>query len=341
MCSAKECGTALISGRRGEAAKVHGLSGVLELNGLRRRYGDVVALDGLSFTVSPGRVFGFLGPNGAGKTTAMRAIVGVASVDAGEVRWNGETIGVQARSRIGYMPEERGLYPAMKVLEQLEYLARLHGLAAAKARANALAWSERLGLAGQGQAKVEALSLGNQQRVQLAAALVHEPSLLVLDEPFSGLDPAGVDAMSEVLAERAAAGVTMLFSSHQLDLVEHLCQSVAIIHRGRLVAHGSVEELGNGGRLRIAVRVAGDDTARWARQLAGLAEVETVTAGTVVLALSDRADAQVVLDRARAAGPVEQFGFERRKLSEVFRDAVGSGVQDETPGDSSGTGEPS
>lgn len=296
----------------------------LELTGLRRQYGDVLALDGLSFTVPPGQVFGFLGPNGAGKTTAMRAIVGVTAVDAGEVRWNGEAIGQEARSRIGYMPEERGLYPAMRVLEQLEYLARLHGLTAAQARAGALQWSERLGLADQGQAKVEALSLGNQQRVQLAAALVHEPQLLVLDEPFSGLDPAGVDVMSEVLAERAAAGVTMLFSSHQLDLVEHLCQSVAIIHRGRLVAQGSVEDLGRAGKLRVAVRVAGDDAGRWARDLGGIAEIDKITAGKVVLVLHDRADAQAVLDRARAAGPVEQFGFVRRRLSEVFRDAVGS-----------------
>jgi ABC-2 type transport system ATP-binding protein len=298
--------------------------GMLELDNLRRRYGDVTALDGLSFTVPPGQVFGFLGPNGAGKTTAMRAIVGVASLDGGEVRWRGHPVGPEIRRRIGYMPEERGLYPAMKVLEQLEYLARLHGLTAARASANALNWSERLGLAEQGQAKIEALSLGNQQRVQLAAALVHEPELLVLDEPFSGLDPVGVDAMSEVLAERAAAGVTMLFSSHQLDLVEHLCQSVAIIHRGRLVAEGTVKELGQAGQLRIAVRVAGDDEGRWAQDLGGPARVEGNTGGTVLLSLRDRADAQAVLDRARAAGPVEHFTFQRRKLSEVFRDAVGT-----------------
>ncbi len=300
--------------------------GTLELNGLRRTYGEVVALDGLSFTVPPGQVFGFLGPNGAGKTTAMRAIVGVASLDSGSVCWKGEPIGTQARSRIGYMPEERGLYPAMRVFEQLEYLARLHGLSEARARSAARAWSERLGVTSQGQAKVEALSLGNQQRVQLAAALVHEPELLVLDEPFSGLDPAGVDAMSEVLAERAAAGVTMLFSSHQLDLVEHLCQSVAIIHHGRLVAQGSVEDLGTAGKLRVSVRVAGDDAGRWAQDLGHTAEVEKIIAGTVLLAVPDRASAQAVLDRARAAGPVEQFGFERRKLSEVFRDAVGQGA---------------
>jgi ABC-2 type transport system ATP-binding protein len=302
--------------------------GVLELTDLRRRYGDVVALDGLTFAVPPGEVFGFLGPNGAGKTTAMRAIVGVASLDSGTVRWNGEPIGEEARRRIGYMPEERGLYPGMRVSEQLEYLARLHGLTADEAGKAARYWSERLGLGGRGQDKVEALSLGNQQRVQLAAALVHGPDLLVLDEPFSGLDPVGVDAMSGVLAERAAAGVTMLFSSHQLDLVEHLCSSVAIIHRGALVAYGTVAELSQGGQLRVAVKVAGDDQARWTSGLVGIATVQGVKAGTATVALRSRVDAQEVLDVARRAGPVEQFGFERRRLSEVFRDAVGADLED-------------
>ena len=228
----------------------------------------------------------------------------------------------------------------MRVLEQLEYLARLHGLTAARARDAALLWSERLGLADQSQAKIEALSLGNQQRVQLAAALVHGPELLVPDEPFSGLDPVGVDAMSEVLAERAAAGVTMLFSSHQLDLVEHLCHAVAIIHRGRLVAEGTVRELGQTGQLRITVRVAGDDEGRWAQDLGGLARIAGNTGGTVLLSLLDRADAQAVLDRARAAGPVEHFTFQRRKLSEVFRDAVGPATASaaDPAGGTSGTG---
>jgi ABC-2 type transport system ATP-binding protein len=307
---------------------VRSQDGVLELADLRRKFGDVTALDGLSFTVPPGQVFGFLGPNGAGKTTAMRAIVGVTSLDGGTVRWNGEPIGQDARRRIGYMPEERGLYPAMKVLEQLEYLARLHGLSLPAAQSAARHWADRLGLSGQVQQKTEALSLGNQQRVQLAAALAHEPELLVLDEPFSGLDPVGVDAMSEVLAERAAAGVTMLFSSHQLDLVEHLCTSVAIIHRGTLVAHGTVEDLAQGGPLRIAVKVAGDDQALWTSQLGGIASVTRVIGGTATLSLAGRQDAQAVLDIARRAGPVEQFGFERRRLSEVFRDAVGADVND-------------
>ena len=308
--------------------------GQLELIELRRRFGDTIALDGLSFTVPRGQVFGFLGPNGAGKTTAMRAIVGVAALDSGSVRWNGAAaIGDEARRRIGYMPEERGLYPSMKVSEQLEYLARLHGLTAARAQSAARYWIDRLGLAARSQDKIEALSLGNQQRAQLAAALVHGPELLVLDEPFSGLDPAGVDAMSAVLTERAAAGVTMLFSSHQLDLVEHLCTAVAIIHRGALVAHGTVDELARGGKLRIAVKVAGDEQARWIARLppgtGGLpagATVEGITDGTATIALARDEDAQAILDLARRAGPVEQFGFARRRLSEVFRDAVGPGV---------------
>src|SRR5579875_2351202 len=230
----------------------------LELDGLRRRYGTVTALDGLTFGVPAGQVFGFLGPNGAGKTTAMRAIFGVASLDAGEIRWRGEPVGEQARRKFGYMPEERGLYPGMRLLEQIEYFATLHDMPAQSARAAAKHWIGRLGLRGRDDARVAGLSHGNQQRAQLAVALVHDPELLVLDEPFAGLDPGGVDAMSDVLAERARAGVTMLFSSHQLDLVEHLCDSVAIINRGRTVAVGAVDELARGGPLRVRVRVAGD-----------------------------------------------------------------------------------
>jgi ABC-2 type transport system ATP-binding protein len=278
--------------------------------------------------VPPGQVFGFLGPNGAGKTTAMRAVVGVVALDSGEVRWRGAPIDRRARRAVGYMPEERGLYPGMIVLEQLEYLGRLHGLSAKAAHEAARHWTERLGVAEKARDKVEALSQGNQQRVQLAAALAHDPDLLILDEPFSGLDPVGVDAMSAVLAERADEGATVLFSSHQLDLVENICKAVAIIHRGRLVTEGDVETLRRSGQPRLAVRVAGDFEGRWARQIARMAEVEEVRAGTVVLALAPGADAQAVLAAAQAAGPVEHFAFERRRLSEVFREAVGARVED-------------
>ena len=221
---------------------------MLELDGLTRRFGDVVALDDLSFSVAPGRKLGFVGPNGAGKTTAMRIVLGVLAADAGTVRWNGGPIDGATRSRFGYMPEERGLYPKMRVREQLVYFARLHGMDAAAAAAAADRWIERLGLTARAGDRVETLSLGNQQRVQLGVALVHDPELLVLDEPFSGLDPTGVDVMSGVLRERAAAGVPVVFSSHQLELVERLCEDVAIVKDGRIVASGAVAELRERGR---------------------------------------------------------------------------------------------
>jgi ABC-2 type transport system ATP-binding protein len=296
----------------------------LELIGLSRRFGPVVALDGLTFGVPPGQVFGFLGPNGAGKTTTMRAIFGVVALEAGQVRWRGEPVTEADRHRFGYMPEERGLYPGMQILDQLEYLGRLHDMTTAAAREAARNWIKRLGLAGRESAKLEALSHGNQQRVQLAAALMHDPDLLVLDEPFAGLDPGGVDDMTEILAEQAGAGVTVLFSSHQLDLVEHICQSVAIIHRGRVVTQGAVADLERGDRPRLAVRVATDPAGDWARRLdPAVATMERVDAGTVLLALAAGADSQRVLDAARAAGPVEHFTFATRRLSEVFRDVTG------------------
>jgi len=294
---------------------------MLEFDGLTRRYGPVVALDDLSFTVPPGQVFGFLGPNGAGKTTAMRAVFGLVALDAGVVRWKGAPVSGSDRRRFGYMPEERGLYPGMVVLDQIEYLARLHGMSLATARAAGMQWLERLGIADRADSKVEALSLGNQQRAQLAAALVHESELLVLDEPFSGLDPVGVDAMGAVLVEQARAGRGVLFSSHQLDLVEDLCESVAIIDHGHLVATGSVSELTTAGRRRLVVKVDGDWTGQWARRLPGVS-VSRVDGGAVRLVLDEGTDPQTVLTTAMGAGPIEQFGFERRRLSEVFREAV-------------------
>jgi ABC-2 type transport system ATP-binding protein len=300
----------------------------LELDGLSRRYGSVIALDGLTFGVPAGEVFGFLGPNGAGKTTTMRAIFGVTTLDAGEIRWRGRLVDEAARRTFGYMPEERGLYPAMELADQVEYFATLHGMDRPAAVKAASYWIGRLGLGGREKTRIDALSHGNQQRAQLAVALVHEPTLLVLDEPFSGLDPGGIDDMSEVLAERAAAGVTVLFSSHQLDLVEGICEAVAIIHHGRLLVAGSVAGLRRGDRPRLAVRVAGDKTAAWADQLpAALGMVQAVRAdGTAEITIAGTADSQPILDRARASGPVEHFAYEDMSLSEVFRQATGASV---------------
>ena len=296
---------------------------MLELDGLTKRYGEKVALDGLSFSVDEGQMFGFVGPNGAGKTTAMRIVLGVLRADAGEVRWRGRPLDPATRARIGYMPEERGLYPKMRVRDQLVYLARLHGLDAAAAGAAADHWTERLGVADRRGDRVETLSLGNQQRVQLAAALVHGPELLVLDEPFSGLDPVGVDVLSGVLTEIAAGGVPVIFSSHQLELVERLCRAVAIVARGRLVASGAVEELRTAGRDRLYRVVVDAPSNGWAGHLDGVRVRDgDGDGGGLLLTLADEVDDQVVLDAARRAGPVRPFGRERPTLAELFREAV-------------------
>jgi ABC-2 type transport system ATP-binding protein len=220
------------------------------------------------------------------------------------------------------MPEERGLYPNMLVADQIAYLGRLHGMDTPSAAIATKQWLERLDVADRADDKVETLSHGNQQRVQLAAALVHDPELLVLDEPLSGLDPTGIDAIGQVLVEQAHAGRCVLFSSHQLDLVEDLCESVAIIDAGRLVARGTVDELATSGGRRLAVRVEGDREARWAQDLPGVT-VSEIDGGEVRLVLGDSTDSDAVLDAARASGRVTSFTFERRCLSEVFREAVG------------------
>ncbi len=298
------------------------MGGLLEIVGLRRTFGSITALDDLTFDVPAGHVIGFLGPNGAGKTTTMRAIFGLIDLNAGTVRWNGEAVGQAQRRRFGYMPEERGLYPGMLVGEQIEYLGRLHGLDPARATRAARTWLERLEIADRIGSKVEALSHGNQQRVQLAAALAHDPELLVLDEPLAGLDPAGIEAIGQVLVERAQAGCCVLFSSHQLDLVENLCEQVTIIDHGRLVVAGRVDDLATSGGRRLVVRVEGDRRADWARGLPGVTMSE-VDGGAARLLLDDGVDSDVVLRAAMAAGRVTQFSFERRRLSEVFREALG------------------
>ena len=294
---------------------------MLELVDLSRSYGPTVALDGLSLQAPEGRLLGFVGPNGAGKTTAMRIGLGILEPDAGEVRWQGHPVRREEQRGFGYMPEERGLYPKMRADRQLRYLAELHGQAPREAAAAVQRWSERLGLGEQTERAVEELSLGNQQRVQLAAALLHDPPLLVLDEPFSGLDPIGTEVMSEVLRERAAEGVAVIFSSHQLELVERLCDDVAIVNRGRIVAAGSVEELRterSQPRLRVEVDGAAGD---WLSGVPGASLVGGEN-GVVLIELADGADDQRVLDAARRAGRVRRFEPARPTLSELFREVV-------------------
>lgn len=291
---------------------------MLELDGLTRRFGSITALDHLSFSVPAGEVVGFLGANGAGKTTTMRAIFGLVDLDEGTVRWNGKPVDTR---RFGYMPEERGLYPGMQVGEQLEYFGRLHGMTEHDARAAAAMWLDRLGVADRAGTKVEALSHGNQQRVQLAAALVHDPEMLILDEPLSGLDPPAIDAVGEVLVDRARAGCSVLLSSHQLDMVEDLCERVTIIDHGRLVVSGSVDDLTTSGQRRLVVRVEEDRDGAWARDIDGV-EISELDRGAVRLLLDETVDTQKLLDAAMRAGRVTEFTLARRRLSEVFREAM-------------------
>jgi ABC-2 type transport system ATP-binding protein len=294
--------------------------GDLEVRDLARRFGQTVALDGLSFSVQPGLIFGFLGPNGAGKTTAMRIILGIERADSGEARWGGVPIGRDDRLRIGYMPEQRGLYPKMRLLDQLVYLARLHGLERDVAVASATHWIRRLDLAERANEAVEKLSHGNQQRAQLAVALVHDPDLLVLDEPFSGLDPIGIEAMADILRQRAAAGSIVVFSSHQLDLVEDICEDVAIINRGRLALAGSVRELKAAGSRHLVVEVEGAEP-NWHQ---GLLVADAGLDGQRLRFALNGTDPQTILDRARSAGRVRHFAIEEPSLSQLFRRAVAS-----------------
>jgi ABC-2 type transport system ATP-binding protein len=294
---------------------------MLEIRGLTKHYGPVTALDGASLTAHRGRLLGFLGPNGAGKTTTMRCIFGLAVPESGEVRWDGRPVDPQARLRFGYMPEQRGLYPRMRVGEQLAYFAQHHGLSGREAKARTATWLDRLGLADRAKSKLEDLSHGNQQRVQLATALVHDPELLVLDEPFSGLDPLGVGTMTEILRERTAAGVGVVFSSHQLDLVEEVCEDVVIVSRGRVVADGRIDELkAASGRRHLEVEVAGNGGA-WLDGTNGFSIVER-DGDWVKLLVDQRADLGSILAAAGAAGEVRRFSFEPPRLSELFMDAV-------------------
>jgi ABC-2 type transport system ATP-binding protein len=295
---------------------------MLVAEGLTRRFGDVVALDGLSLHVSPGEVLGFLGPNGSGKTTALRSILGISEPDAGTVTWRGKPIDAETRRNFGYLPEERGLYPGMKLVEQLAYFGTLYGMEPAKARTAAGDLLTRLGLGDRLEDKVDALSLGNQQRVQLAAALIHEPELLVLDEPFSGLDPISIENVGALLREQADAGVAVVFSSHQLDLVEDFCERVTIVAKGRVVAEGDIDDLRRGGDPRLIVKIDGSETSSWADRLRGVKVVDNEQ-GRLRLQLSATADAQAVLAAAQTRGPIAEFRYEERRLSEVFREAVG------------------
>ncbi|MEA5116407.1 MAG: ATP-binding cassette domain-containing protein [Propionicimonas sp.] len=295
---------------------------MLALTGISKSFGALAALDQISFGMAPGRLTGFVGRNGAGKTTAMRIILGVLAADAGEVALDGRPVTAADRRGFGYMPEERGLYPKMKVAEQVAYLARLHGLSRRDALARALVLLERLGLGERAGDLVETLSLGNQQRAQIAAALVHEPEILFLDEPFSGLDPFAVDLVAGVLAERAAGGAAVLFSSHQLELVERLCDDLVIIAQGTIRAAGGRAELREQfATNRYELALNEDADTGWVGAEPGILPVE-LRAGFASFDASSPAAAQQVLRRAVEQNTVVSFGRVQPSLVQIFKEAV-------------------
>jgi ABC-2 type transport system ATP-binding protein len=292
---------------------------MLEVRGLTRRFGETTAVEGVDFPVPGGAMTGFVGGNGAGKTTTMRMVMGVLGIHEGEVRWQGRPITAADRRQFGYMPEERGLYPKQPIADQLVYLAQLRGMSGTAARTAVVEHLERFGLGERRGDPVEKLSLGNQQRVQIIAALVPAPIALVLDEPFSGLDPAAVDSMADLLREHTRRGTPVLFSSHQLDLVDRLCDRLVVMSHGRVVAQGSADELRSGGPVRFRLVLGGD--AGWTRDQRGV-HVADVDGGTALIEVLERGAEQHVLREAAARGPVHEFRRVVPRLSEIYQEVT-------------------
>lgn len=293
---------------------------MLQLQHISKNYGDRRVLEDVTFDVPRGRLTGFVGGNGAGKTTTMRITLGLLVRDGGEILLDGEKVNSSDRRRFGYMPEERGLYPKMQVLEHIAYFARLHGFSKAAATKHAKSLIESLGLGERANDNVEALSLGNQQRAQIAAALVHDPDILILDEPFSGLDPLAVDVVAGVLSERAKNGTAVLFSSHQLDVVERLCDDLVIIAGGTIRAAGSRDELRDAHANNRYEIVTSGDTG-WLRNEPGVVVVE-YAGGHAVFDTDGAETTDRVIRRAVSEGSVSSFSPQRPTLAQIFKEVI-------------------
>jgi ABC-2 type transport system ATP-binding protein len=300
---------------------------MLTITDLSKRYGDVLAVDGVSLSVPRGRVVGFVGPNGAGKSTTMRSVFGLVEPDRGTITWDGEPVGAAAMARFGYMPEQRGLYPKMRIAEQVAYFAELKGVERATARRRADEILGSLGLGDRLADPLEKLSHGNQQRVQLAVSLATDPELLVLDEPFNGLDPVAVQTLQEVLRQRVNAGAGVLFSSHQLDLVERICDELVIIVGGTVRAAGTVTDVRRAaGRHHLTIEVD--------RPTAPLADVVdgphvVATTRSVVVEVSDDAHLDRILGQARSVGSISRFDYDLPSLQDAFTAIAGTSIDEE------------
>jgi len=296
----------------------------LEIDHVTKRYGATLALDQLTFAVPAGEIFGFLGANGAGKTTTMRICLGILNADEGEIRWNGTPSGDLPRRTWGYLPEERGLYPRLTVLDQLVYFASLYGEPPDAARREALHWLTRFNIPELAGRRAEELSKGNQQKVQFVAAILHDPEVLLMDEPFTGLDPVNVGLLREAFFELRDRGRTIVFSTHQMELAESLCESVAIIDRGRLVAGGSVRDLKrSAGRRLVRVTFGDRGSGGWLEGLPGVALIRSDARHTE-LELSNGTEPDALLAEAVARGvSVKRWEVAEPTLEAIFIDRVG------------------
>jgi ABC-2 type transport system ATP-binding protein len=293
----------------------------VELSNVRKNYGDFVAVDGLSLSIKPGGIYGLLGPNGAGKTSTIRMIIGITMPDSGQVSVFGEPLARSHMDQFGYLPEERGLYKKMKVLDHLMFLGQLKGLSGQQASTRARQWCERFELTSWTGKKVEELSKGMQQKVQFIGAILHDPRLIIMDEPFSGLDPANSVALKDVLLELAKNGKTILFSTHRMDQAERLCQSICLINHGRAVLEGDLSQIkARYGRSNVQIKYEGD-----ARFLQEPKFVQSFNdyGNYVEVRLAPGADTQEFLRLAASCARLTRFELMEPSLEEIFIDMVG------------------
>jgi ABC-2 type transport system ATP-binding protein len=303
----------------------------LVIDKLDKRFGPTVALDGLSFHVPTGEIFGFLGANGAGKTTTMRIVLGVLESDAGTVAWEGVDHRAIARSTWGYLPEERGLYPRMTVVDQLVYFASLYGVDEHQGLREARHWLARFRVPELGDRRAEELSKGNQQKIQLIAAILHDPQVLLMDEPFTGLDPVNVALLREAFLELRDQGKTLIFSTHQMETVEAMCESIAIVDRGRVVVGGPVRDIRRAaGRRMVKLSVEGDHRLAWVGDVPG-ARILRPGIDQTEIELDNGVEPDVILEAAIARGArVTHFEVAEASLEQIFIDHVGRPPEEES-----------
>lgn len=293
----------------------------LKIENVTKRFGDFTAVDDLSLTVGEGTMYGFLGANGAGKTTTFRMILGLLNANEGRITWNGQPISYATSPEIGYLPEERGLYPKMKVEEQLIFLGQLRGMAKGDAKLALHKWLERMEISHYASKKVEELSKGNQQKIQVIASLMHNPKLLILDEPFSGLDPVNVEMLKSAILEFRNSGATIVFSSHRMDHVEELCEQLSIIHHGKQIVNGTLRDVKRSfGKQNV--RIHSDNDLSLLDAVSGVHSIHKSIEGAVYQVESEQT-AEVLLAEALKSGPIRHFAIEEPSLQDIFIEKVG------------------